>query len=71
MDINATEPRDSGEWTCVISNEAGEAKSSATVNVLSKASIILDSIQPQSLERIREMEAIKPAPEEAAPKVSN
>lgn len=70
MDISATESRDSGEWTCVVSNEIGEAKSSATINVLSKESIIFDSIQPQSLERIREMEAEKPIPEEAPPKVS-
>lgn len=70
LDINATEPRDSGEWTCMASNEAGEAKCSGTVNVLSKESIVFDSIQPQSLEKIREIEAEKSEPEEAPPKVS-
>lgn len=70
MDISASESRDSGEWMCVVSNEVGEAKSSASINVLSKESIIFDSMQPQSLERIMEMEAEKPVPDEAAPKVS-
>nr|CDQ05422.1 BMA-KETN-1, isoform j [Brugia malayi] len=69
MDINATESRDSGEWTCVVSNEVGEAKSSASINVLSKESIVSDSMQPQSLERIMEMEAEKPIPYEAPPKI--
>lgn len=69
MDISATELRDSGEWTCVVSNEAGEAKSSATINVLSKESIIFDSMQPQSLKRIMELEAGKPIPDEAPPKI--
>lgn len=70
MDISATTSRDSGEWTCVVSNEAGEAKSSAYLNVSSKESIIFDSMQPQSLERIMEMEAEKPVPDETPPKVS-
>lgn len=71
MDIGATESRDSGEYICVVSNEIGEAKTSASINVLSKESIIFDSMQPQSLERIMEMEAKKPVPDEAPPKVSS
>uniref|UniRef100_A0A183TXY2 Immunoglobulin I-set domain protein n=1 Tax=Toxocara canis TaxID=6265 RepID=A0A183TXY2_TOXCA len=69
LDINQTEPRDTGEWTCVATNSAGEAKCSATINVLSRENIVFDSIQPQSLERIREIEAPKPLPEEAPAKV--
>uniref|UniRef100_A0A915PRJ2 Ig-like domain-containing protein n=1 Tax=Setaria digitata TaxID=48799 RepID=A0A915PRJ2_9BILA len=69
MDINATEPRDTGEWTCVASNKAGSARCSANINVLGKESIIFDSMQPQSLERIMEIEAVKPVPAEAPPKV--
>ncbi|CAG9532190.1 unnamed protein product [Cercopithifilaria johnstoni] len=69
MDISAAESRDSGEWTCIISNEVGEAKSSASINVFTKESIIFDSMQPQSLERIMEMEAEKPVPDEAPPKI--
>ncbi|VDK45179.1 unnamed protein product [Anisakis simplex] len=69
LDINQTEPRDSGEWTCVAVNSAGEAKCSATVNVLGRENIVFDSIQPQSLQRIREIEAPKAMPEEAPTKV--
>ncbi|VDK72603.1 unnamed protein product [Litomosoides sigmodontis] len=69
MDISATESRDSGEWICVLSNEIGKAETSASINVLSKESIIFDSMQPQSLERIMEMEAEKPVPAEAPPKI--
>ncbi|KAK0408252.1 hypothetical protein QR680_003855 [Steinernema hermaphroditum] len=76
MDINATEPRDSGEWTCVASNSAGEASASTQINVQGKESLLLDPLHPQSLERILEIEAGKPAPEEApavvfeAPKIT-
>lgn len=70
LDINQTEPRDTGEWTCVATNSTGEAKCSAKVNVLSRENIVFDSIQPQSLERIREIEAPKPLPAEAPAKVS-
>uniref|UniRef100_F1KPJ7 Titin n=1 Tax=Ascaris suum TaxID=6253 RepID=F1KPJ7_ASCSU len=69
LDINQTEPRDTGEWTCVATNSTGEAKCSAKVNVLSRENIVFDSIQPQSLERIREIEAPKPLPAEAPAKV--
>ncbi|KJH46031.1 immunoglobulin I-set domain protein [Dictyocaulus viviparus] len=58
MDINQAEVRDSGEWTCVAKNAAGEAQCSAT---LTFADAMLDSLNPQSLERIREIEAEKPA----------
>ena len=70
LDINQTEPRDSGEWTCVATNAMGEATCSATLNISGKESIVLNSLQPQSLDRIREIEAVKPAPEEAPPRVS-
>ncbi|VDN06754.1 unnamed protein product [Thelazia callipaeda] len=69
MDISGVEPRDSGEWTCVASNKAGEAKCSAIINILSKESIVRDSIQPQSLDRIIEIETRKPALPELPPKV--
>ncbi|KAK6058392.1 hypothetical protein COOONC_04040 [Cooperia oncophora] len=68
MDINQVEPRDTGEWTCVASNPAGEARCSAPLNVTSRENIVLDSLNPQSLDRIREIEADKPAaPEAPAP----
>uniref|UniRef100_A0A158P8T2 Titin n=1 Tax=Angiostrongylus cantonensis TaxID=6313 RepID=A0A158P8T2_ANGCA len=61
MDINQAEVRDSGEWTCVAKNEAGEAQCSAQLTVVGKENIVLDSLNPQSLERIQEIEAEKPA----------
>uniref|UniRef100_A0A8R1HM90 Ig-like domain-containing protein n=1 Tax=Caenorhabditis japonica TaxID=281687 RepID=A0A8R1HM90_CAEJA len=64
MDIAQTEPRDSGEWKCVAKNAAGEAVSTATLGVQGKEVILHDSLQPQSLDRIRQIEAGKPAPEE-------
>ncbi|UMM33610.1 hypothetical protein L5515_007025 [Caenorhabditis briggsae] len=64
MDIAQTEPRDSGEWKCVAKNAAGEASSTATINVQGKEVILQDSLQPQSLDRIRQIEAGKPAPTE-------
>ncbi len=67
LDINHTEPRDSGEWTCVARNARGEAASTAIVNVGGKDAVVYDSIQPQSLDRIREIEAPKPALDELPP----
>ncbi|KAM3716725.1 Kettin [Dirofilaria immitis] len=69
MDISATESRDNGEWTCIVSNEVGEAKSSASINISNKEDIVLDSMQPQSLERIMEIEAGKPVLDEVPPKI--
>ena len=69
LDINQTETRDSGEWVCRAYNSAGEATSTASMNILGKESIVYDAQQPQSLPRIQELEAPKPLPEEAPPKV--
>uniref|UniRef100_A0A1I7XLF8 Immunoglobulin I-set domain protein n=1 Tax=Heterorhabditis bacteriophora TaxID=37862 RepID=A0A1I7XLF8_HETBA len=60
MDINQTEVRDSGEWRCVAKNAAGEAECSTNLAVQGKENIAYDSLQPQSLDRIREIEADKP-----------
>ncbi|PIO69613.1 immunoglobulin I-set domain protein, partial [Teladorsagia circumcincta] len=68
MDINQVEPRDTGEWTCVAKNPAGEAQCKAPLTVVSKENIVRDTLNPQSLDRIREIEADKPAaPEAPAP----
>lgn len=69
FDINQTEPRDTGEWTCVAKNSAGEARCSAILNILGRDSIVCDPIQLQSLQRIQEIEAIKPLPGEPPSKV--
>uniref|UniRef100_A0A0N5ALN5 Immunoglobulin I-set domain protein n=1 Tax=Syphacia muris TaxID=451379 RepID=A0A0N5ALN5_9BILA len=64
LDINQAATRDSGEWTCVAKNAIGEANCSATITVLGKENILLNSLQPQSLNRIREIESVKPGVEE-------
>ncbi|ETN87097.1 hypothetical protein NECAME_01255 [Necator americanus] len=69
MDINQVEVRDTGDWTCVAKNAAGEAQCSAPLKVAGKESILLDAINPQSLDRIREIEAEKPAAPEAPDRV--
>uniref|UniRef100_A0A913I9R6 Ig-like domain-containing protein n=1 Tax=Strongyloides stercoralis TaxID=6248 RepID=A0A913I9R6_STRER len=64
LNINSTDNRDSGEWTCVARNSVGEAKISASLNVTGKESILKDSLQPNSLARIEEIEAPKLKEEE-------
>lgn len=65
MDINQTEVRDTGEWKCIARNAAGEAECSTSLTVQGKENIAYDSLQPQSLDRIREIEAPKPGAPEA------
>ncbi|GMR57574.1 hypothetical protein PMAYCL1PPCAC_27769, partial [Pristionchus mayeri] len=64
MDIGSVDGRDSGDWTCVAKNAAGEAQVACSLNVVTHDNIALDSLQPQSLQRIQEIEAPKPLPEE-------
>ncbi|PAV62890.1 hypothetical protein WR25_23783 isoform D [Diploscapter pachys] len=64
MDINQTEVRDSGDWKCVAKNAAGEAESSASLNVVGKETLLLDTMHPQSLDRIRQIEAGRGVPME-------
>ncbi|CAD6198030.1 unnamed protein product [Caenorhabditis auriculariae] len=61
MDIGQTEVRDSGEWKCVVRNQAGEAESSVQLSVQGREGIAYDSLQPQSLDRIKVIEAGRPA----------
>uniref|UniRef100_A0A915DZ78 Ig-like domain-containing protein n=1 Tax=Ditylenchus dipsaci TaxID=166011 RepID=A0A915DZ78_9BILA len=76
LNINDTEQRDTGEWSCVATNSVGEATTSTTLNVAGRENLLLDPIQAQSLARIQEIEAPKPLPEEApaveyeAPKIT-
>ncbi|CAB3397921.1 unnamed protein product [Caenorhabditis bovis] len=63
MDIGQVDTRDSGEWKCIVKNAAGEAESSATLNVEGRDGILQDSLQPQSLSHIQKIEAGKPVPE--------
>ncbi|VDO67652.1 unnamed protein product [Heligmosomoides polygyrus] len=68
MDINQAEVRDSGDWTCLARNQAGEAQCTAPLTVVGRETILREPINVQSLDRIREIEADKPAaPEAPAP----
>ncbi|KIH42211.1 immunoglobulin I-set domain protein, partial [Ancylostoma duodenale] len=69
MDINQAEVRDTGDWTCIAKNAAGEAQCTAPLKVTGKESILLDPLNPQSLDRIREIEAERPAAPEAPDRV--
>lgn len=60
MNINSVNTQDSGEWSCIATNAAGEATTSTTLQIEDNASLLLDPIQAQSLIRIGELEAQKP-----------
>jgi titin len=57
-------PEDSGEFTLVIRNTAGEARSSINVQCSGKDSMITDTFHPSSIQRITELEAPAPKPDE-------
>ncbi len=50
-------PEDSGIYTCVARNQAGEAYTQAGITCVGKRNMYLDSQHPESLRRIRELEA--------------
>ncbi|CAI4222564.1 unnamed protein product [Auanema sp. JU1783] len=66
LDINQTETRDSGEWKCIAKNAAGQAEATTQLQIQGRENIAYDSLQPQSLDRIREIESAKPVAPEAA-----
>ncbi|XP_022670614.1 titin-like isoform X6 [Varroa destructor] len=67
LDISGARSEDSGLYTCHAVNESGEAISTCTVKVEGSSGLLLGSLQPESLERIREMEAYQaPTPREIA-----
>ena len=59
--------QDSGTWECVATNSVGEARASAQLSVQSKERLLLDPINQASFNKIQEIEAPKPLPEEMAP----
>ncbi|KAL3105626.1 hypothetical protein niasHT_021729 [Heterodera trifolii] len=59
-------PEDSGTYTLVIRNAAGESSSSVELSCEGKAALLSDPIHPQSVARIAELEAPRPLPEEPA-----
>ncbi|XP_054706308.1 titin-like isoform X2 [Uloborus diversus] len=56
LDIMYAYPEDSGTYTCKAVNSLGEAVTSATLKCHSKSSLILESQQPESLQKIQQLE---------------
>lgn len=61
LDINFLVAQDAGEYTLVVSNEAGQAQTSTVIDVEGGVLILDETNHPESLKRIQEIEAIKPA----------
>ncbi|KAA0201394.1 hypothetical protein HAZT_HAZT001733 [Hyalella azteca] len=59
LDIAYLRDHDTGEWVCKASNKYGEDFTRATINYRGKSGVYTDSLQPQSLDRIAELEAGK------------
>ncbi|XP_018397088.1 PREDICTED: titin [Cyphomyrmex costatus] len=57
MDIAGVMSHDSGEYVCKASNKYGEDYTKATIKCFGKSEVYLDSLQPDSLARIRELES--------------
>jgi len=57
MDIAGVMSHDTGEYVCKASNKYGEDYTKATIKCFGKSGVYLDSLQPDSLARIRELES--------------
>lgn len=58
LDIAYVQSHDSGEYVCRAWNKYGEDFTRATIECFGKGGVFYDSLQPQSLERIRELESL-------------
>lgn len=58
MDIAYVQSHDSGEYVCRASNKYGEDTTRATIQCFGKGGVYLDSLQPDSLAKIRELEGL-------------
>lgn len=58
LDIAYVQSHDSGEYVCRAYNKYGEDFTRATIECFGKSGVFYDSLQPQSLERIRELESL-------------
>ncbi|XP_046465810.1 titin isoform X2 [Neodiprion pinetum] len=58
MDIAGVMSHDTGEYVCKASNKFGEDYTKATIKCFGKSGVYLDSLQPDSLARIRELESL-------------
>lgn len=59
MDISYIQPHDSGEYVCKASNKYGEDYTRATIKCTGKGGVYSDSLQPDSLAKIRELESLQ------------
>lgn len=57
LDIAYTQNEDSGEYICKATNKYGEDTTKAFIKCFGKGGVYLDSLQPDSLARIRDLEA--------------
>lgn len=74
LDIAYVQSHDSGEYVCRAYNKYGEDSTRATIECQGKSGVFYDSLQPQSLGRIQELEApierpeAPPTPQHGAPR---
>uniref|UniRef100_A0A182TG18 Ig-like domain-containing protein n=1 Tax=Anopheles melas TaxID=34690 RepID=A0A182TG18_9DIPT len=66
LDIAYVQSHDSGEYVCRASNKYGEDTTRATLKCFGKGGVYLESLQPDSLARIRELESQSGAKQTAA-----
>ncbi|EEB18956.1 conserved hypothetical protein [Pediculus humanus corporis] len=57
MDISYAQSHDTGEYICKASNKFGEDYTKATIKCTGKSGVFFDTLQPDSLAKIRELEA--------------
>lgn len=57
LDIAYVQNHDSGEYVCKASNKYGEDYTKATLQCFGKSGVFFDSLQPDSLARIKELES--------------
>lgn len=59
LDMDYVRPEDTGVYACKATNSLGQAVTTCMLKIKPKASILLDTLQPQGYEKIREMEDMK------------
>uniref|UniRef100_T1J5H7 Ig-like domain-containing protein n=1 Tax=Strigamia maritima TaxID=126957 RepID=T1J5H7_STRMM len=62
LDMGYVRPNDVGVYMCRATNANGEAVTTCSMKIRSKASIIYDTVHPQGLQKIRKLEDVKGAP---------
>lgn len=67
LDIAYVQSHDSGEYVCRASNKYGEDFTKASIECFGKSGVFYDSLQPESLARIRELENAYAGQQSAVP----